>query len=799
MSLIASFVSARPVWLAGRKNDMNCTLALRAGFAAPERSGCTLSIACATVYRVFLNGAFLGHGPARGPHHHFRVDTWALAPLVRSSENIIAIEVVGYNANSYYTLDQPSFVQAEIDVDGGVVAATGTHGGGFSARQLRERVQKVQRYSFQRPFIEVWRVRPGWDAWRSSLAIPFPTEELAEQPEKWLIPRRVPHCRFQVRQPLTAAGPGPVQTHVAVEKTWKDRCRTDIGPKMDGFPESALEVDPSEDYQHLLLLGGGRLARTYRPQEVLALAERSWRLFDLGTNLTGFVGVSLVVSRPTTLYIAMDEILTNGHVDFRRLGCVGLITWELQPGTYQLESFEPYTQRYLELVVTDGACEVHGVWLREYANDSVWEAEFSCDDRKLVEVFSAGRETFRQNAIDIFMDCPSRERAGWLCDSFFSARTAMDLTGTAAIEQSFLENYLLPERFEHLPEGMLPMCYPADHPDGVYIPNWALWFVVELEEYLARTGDRAMVDALRPRVLALFAFFDRFINSDGLLEKLESWVFLEWSKANEYTQDVNYPSNMLFSGALAAAGRLYQDAGLSTRAGRIRDTIRAQSFDGTWFVDNAVRTDGVLTPTRNRTEVCQYYAFFFGIGAPDGHARASEHQALRARLAEDFGPDRQAKGLHAEIHPANAFIGTYLRLELLSRWGRSQQLLDEAIGWFHEMATRTGTLWENLSTTASCNHGFASHVVRALYRDALGIREVDYLARTVRLRFGESRLHWCQGRLPTSDGPLSVSWRRDGGSLRWKCDAPRGWTVIAEDAHGQALDADLTPETSTAR
>ena len=89
-----------------------------------------------------------------------------------------------------------------------------------------------------------------------------------------------------------------------------------------------------------------------------------------------------------------------------------------------------------------------------------------------------------------------------------------------------------PPKFAHLPDGMLPMCYPADHNDGVFIPNWALWFVVELEEYLARSGDRETVDALRPRVLRLFDYFKKFRNEDGLLEKLESWVFVEWSAAN---------------------------------------------------------------------------------------------------------------------------------------------------------------------------------------------------------------------------------------------------------------------------
>ena len=33
---------------------------------------------------------------------------------VMKDNNILAIEVVGYNLNSFYLLDQPSFLQAEL-------------------------------------------------------------------------------------------------------------------------------------------------------------------------------------------------------------------------------------------------------------------------------------------------------------------------------------------------------------------------------------------------------------------------------------------------------------------------------------------------------------------------------------------------------------------------------------------------------------------------------------------------------------------------------------------------------------
>ena len=63
---------------------------------------------------------------------------------------------------------------------------------------------------------------------------------------------------------------------------------------------------------------------------------------------------------------------------------------------------------------------------------------------------------------------------------------------------------------------------------------------------------------------------------------------------------------------------------------------------------------------------------------------------------------------------ANAFVGNYLRLELLYRTGRFGQLRDEIRAFFLPMAQRTGTLWENMHDGASCCHGFASAVIHWL-------------------------------------------------------------------------------------
>ena len=105
---------------------------------------------------------------------------------------------------------------------------------------------------------------------------------------------------------------------------------------------------------------------------------------------------------------------------------------------------------------------------------------------------------------------------------------------------------------------------------------------------------------------------------------------------------MNYPSNMLYSLMLRSAGEMFGDDTLIAKAEKIAETVRQRSFDGEFFVDNEVRRDGVLTLTGERTEVCQYYAFFCGVATPESHP------GLWNTLITDFGPGRAENGLKTD-------------------------------------------------------------------------------------------------------------------------------------------------------
>lgn len=706
------FRAAEPVWPKGLEYEKNLVCGFKSIIDYFKNDKVYFKIAASTVYRFFINGKFAGFGPARGPHGFYRVDEWEISGQLQKGENVLSIEVAGYNINSYYHLNQPSFIQAEIISGDAVIAASDVENRNFCCGIVKERIQKTQRYSFQRPFTECYHYAADFDKWRKDKFINIDPVILVQTGNKTLIKRNLPCPTFVKHHAKHIIDYGNAVRGGKPEAYFNDRSLKGISNILKGYKEEELEVHLTDEAQEIET-STRNVDNCTLDFTAATFEKNTYKIFDFGINKTGFISVDMVCEADTTIYLLFDEILKNNDVSFLRLNCANVIKYELESGHYELQSFEPYTMRYLKIVVLGSACKINELSIREYTAPVIITAKFENDNTNLTKIYDAAIETFRQNSADLYMDCPSRERAGWLCDSFFTSRVEHCLTGKSVIERNFLENYILPLKFDFLPDGMLPMCYPADHNDGIFIPNWALWFVFELDEYFNRTGDSRLVDAAKDKVYGLFNYFNDFINEYGLLEKLEGWIFIEWSKANELVQNVNFPTNMLYAGALEAAGRLYNDSRLVDQAVKIKEFMRSFSFNGSFFIDNAIRENGSLSLSGESTEVCQYYAFFFDLATP------STHKVLWDILINKFGPQRKKTNEYPDIHFANAFIGNYLRLDVLSRYGLGKNVLEEIEGYFIHMAEKTGTLWEHDSDFASCNHGFASYVAYWLLKNGV--------------------------------------------------------------------------------
>ncbi|MBQ8827631.1 MAG: hypothetical protein IJZ90_00620, partial [Clostridia bacterium] len=166
LSKKVEFAKAVPVWADGLEKEMNISVLFCGNVhltaACEHNSDAVLRVTGSSAYFIRINGDFFATGPARAGHGHYRVDKLPIGELLKSGDNKIEILVAGYNSNSFYWLDQPSFLCAEIIARGTPVLWTAQSDNAadgsaiFKAYIYNERTVKVQRYSFQRNFAEVY-------------------------------------------------------------------------------------------------------------------------------------------------------------------------------------------------------------------------------------------------------------------------------------------------------------------------------------------------------------------------------------------------------------------------------------------------------------------------------------------------------------------------------------------------------------------------------------------------------------------------------------------------------------------
>ena len=241
-----------------------------------------------------------------------------------------------------------------------------------------------------------------------------------------------------------------------------------------------------------------------------------------------------------------------------------------------------------------------------------------------------------------------------------------------------------------------------------------MWYVLEVCEYLEERRPDMDREIFRPSVMGVLGFLEKYENADGLLEDLPSWNFVEWSDANSWTQNVNYPTNFLYSAVLEAVAKVFSRPELMKKSESIRKKTAELSFNGEVFVDHAVRKDnGELENQKHISEACQYYAILYGgidIDAP-------EYARLKSYVIDDFKSFDPGEN---KFCPKNAFIGLYLRMNVLMNMKDSRLLAKNLEVFCLHMSRTTGTLWEYRDGKGSLDHGFASYVALTIPRaDAL--------------------------------------------------------------------------------
>ncbi|MCI5744705.1 MAG: hypothetical protein MR270_00240 [Erysipelotrichaceae bacterium] len=724
------FLKAKPIWLKDQLNKKNATVLFKT--IIKKNNDSTLKITASSFYRVFINKKIVGYGPARSAHFFSRVDEYKLN--LNEEENEILIEVVGYNCNSYYFAKQEPFLIAEI-TGKDFTFATGYD---FKARAYNERIEKVARFSFQRAFMEVYDFTCKKNE--------FTNDNIIVLNDLHYIRRNVDYPRFDnVLCNYIESGSFILKQNSEIERT-----RTLVS-KESGI----YDINELEDYSFDLLCD----AKYIKSKKADVIKENNYEVYSCDYSITGFIKIKMIALEESDIIITYSEINSNNNddlpidVDYKRNDTINIIRYKVKKGAFEYVSFEPYTLRFAKVHVIKGKVKECSIEIVKYENPNTNRFVFISNNDKINKVMEAAKHVLEQNAVDILTDCPSRERAGWLCDSLFSAQGEKLFTGDNKVETNFLENYSLHPNASvlGLPEKTIAMCYPAEFDDHVFIPNWMLFYIIELKDFYLRTGNERIKKQSQKIAKGILEYLSSYENEYGLLENLPSWVFVEWSKANsnEFKQDVSFPTNMLYQKAIRDYAFLY-DHTLYQKADKIKQVIIDSSYNGTFFVDNAIRVNNKLVRTNNISETCQYYAFYFNV------ANVKQYHKLYNLLLNKFGYKRDESKVYPDVYKSNAFIGNILRYSILVSNGQTNKFLSEAIEYYYNMAKITGTLWEHSSLTSSLNHGFGSYVAKLIVESLTGIKSIDEKNKIIKIKAVEYFMDY-KIKLPCKKGYILIN------------------------------------------
>jgi hypothetical protein len=682
-------------------------------------------------YELFVNGARVLAGPARGDLDHWRFESLDIAPELRVGRNILAAVVWNFaelapmaqiTNETGFLLQGDSSAEEMVDTDSGWKCVADP-----AVTMISLDRRKVPFYSVVGPGerVEAAKYPWGWEkadyddsGWTAATTItPGSPRGIRDAPSRWmLVPRTIP---LMEEKPERLRRVALVQGIELAEQFLEGRAPATIPPHVRAtllFDQTYLTTA----YPELQVSGGhgARLALTYA-EALWSGREKGNRNETEGKEMRGY----------------QDVFLPDGgdHRLFRPLW------WR--------------TYRYLQLdVETDSEPvvleDLRGAFT---AYPFTTRATFESDDPVLERIWEVGWRTARLCAHETYMDCPYYEQLQYVGDTRIQALISLYMTGDDRLVKSAIEEI----GESRLPEGLTQSRYPSWLPQ--IIPPFSLFWIGMMHDLWWYWGEREFLKTYLPGVRGVLGWFEPRLLPSGLLGRLEWWNFADWNKDfpnGVPPQGLGGESSILnlqFAIALREAADLEADYGNReaaqhdrTLADKLVAAVRATCWDS---------TRRLLADTPERRQFSQHaniLAVLAGVVPPTGPTSAAA--LMRAVLTDPT------------LTPASYYFRYYL-FRAMKKARLADEYLDQ-LGPWHKMLDLGLTTWaETPEPTRSDCHAWSAHPNFDLLATVAGIEPAAPGFRAVSIEPHLGSLKHLKGSIPHPAGKLSVEYRRNGNQL----------------------------------
>jgi len=502
------------------------------------------------------------------------------------------------------------------------------------------------------------------------------------------------------------------------------------------------------------------------------------RVYDFGQNHTGWVTISATAPAGTTVNIQKGELLDgSGQVTTSNISFgPGDPPRQTDHYTFAGTGTETYTPhfnydgfRYAELtglpddaLVTVTAQAVH--------TDVATTGQFSTSNPLLNTIQGAVAQTQLNDLETIPMDCPTREKHGWLGDAGDTDQEAMSNFDM----QSFYAKWFGDITSSANADGSIPSVAPTNGQNGSWPtdPAWGTAYPQIIWDSYTQYGSAAPIVANYAHVKAWVDYLGTISDADDIVVNApiswgDDWLSTVSTPHDYFQTGFYYLDATLLSKMATVVGNTADAAHYSALAGRIETGFLKRYFDA---------TTGVFG---TGTQLSYAMPLVLGI-VPAGHEQATVDKLVQDIAAHDD-------------HVTTGFVGTTFVFQALGRYGRNDIALAIAertdfpsFGFM--LDNGPGTIWEkwvNSSApdgTSSKDHiGLGGSIGQWFYQQLAGIQPGSAGYRTVTLAPGVvGDLTNVSAQQRTVRGTIVSSWQRNGSTVTYHATVPVGSTATIQ-------------------
>jgi len=725
-------------------------------------------------YRLFVNGVPLGRGPARSSAAYRFVDHYDLASHLRPGRNAIAILAHSYGRNT-----------AWYELPGWDHGRAFGCGGFFLQGEVATSAQ-----SLRLDTNEEWRCLNA-EAWQRDV----PSNSLGwsevfdarRVPDGW-VEADFDDSAWEIAEILRAAGRHYSGDVVPFQYLLKcDIPAQREGPPAYGRPITCHQVymaTGSKDVAARMLDEKLRPVSTCRANAALdtfdiAVGHGISVVYDFGEMVAGYI--SFEVEGPAGAVVDFypgEQLLPDGRVRIFD-GIPGFDPpiahrYVMRAGRQSWGRFEWNGLRYLQVTFRDAAEPLH-VWAVT-VNWTGYPVEergaFECSDPSLNRLWEAGARTLRLCMHDAYIDCPSREQRQYM-DAHVQARFNYASFGDTRLAARLIRQIGDSQR----PEGLTMLAAPGDFGVACFtnIPDFCLYWIMMIGDYLNYADDPEIVDDVYHSVAKALRWFEHLINDEDLLTDVPHWVFVDWAETDRKGQVTTL--NAQFVAALRVASRLANIVGHAravTKYDALAKRVTAAINRLLWDEGRGVYVDARHhgQPSRRISQQSNAMVIALAIAPEQRWDRIWSVILDPQRLVLTHALDHEGKKTtfdeEEQVVRAQPFHSHFLHAAL-RRSGKTDEIVNNLrTRWGEMLADGESTFretWQLDPVTSKC-HAWSATPTFDLSTDILGVTPTAEGFKRLRIAPQTAGLEWARGRYPTPHGEVHVDWRvREDGVL----------------------------------